>query len=84
MNFSLRRLNAGWSPEQAVGIEPSPIKLVGKAFSVEGKEFQTRKMAAAYYGINYGTFLSRLNVGWSPKQAVELAAKPKLKQRIKG
>jgi hypothetical protein len=69
-----KRLEAGWTPEQALGLEDSPPKKVSKKFAVTigGKEFPTIKQASLFYGIPYGRVKSRLTQGWALDRALEL------------
>ena len=67
-----RRLNSGWTPEQAVGITPPPVRQgnASKSVTISGRTFSSLKAAAAHYGIEVGVFRMRLLRGDSPERAV--------------
>ncbi len=63
------RLKRGYTPEQAVGLEP----LFGKrTFDVQGQSFATLAAATRAYGMDYETVKARLRKGWSAEKAFDL------------
>lgn len=69
------RLKKGWTPEQAVGLEPRPshaVRTAGIPVSVQGQEFKSIKEAAKHYGRAYTHVLARLKEGCSIEQALGL------------
>lgn len=69
------RLSKGWTPEQAVGIEPRPrfaASTAGRTVIVEGHEFDSIRQAAKFYGRSYTYIFSRLKEGCSLEKALGL------------
>jgi hypothetical protein len=71
------RLRAGWSPEQAAGLEPPPDNRSGKhpnsqAFTVEGVDYPSISKIAEAYGIHNPTISKRLRRGLTIEEAVKL------------
>ncbi|MBK3519912.1 zinc-ribbon domain-containing protein [Carboxylicivirga marina] len=69
------RLSKGWTPEQAVGVEPRPeyaTSTPGIPITVQGQEFPNIKQAAKYYGRSYTHIFARLNDGCTIEQALGL------------
>jgi len=69
------RLSKGWTPEEAVGLEPRPShakKTPGISIKVQGRKFKTIKDAAKYYGRAYTHIFERLKAGCSIEQALGL------------
>ncbi len=63
------RLKRGYTPEQAVGLEP----LFGKrTFDVQRQSFATLAAATRAYGLDYGIVRARLRNGWSVEKAFDL------------
>jgi len=69
------RLSKGWTPEQAVGLEPRPShagRTPGVPVKVQDREFKTIKAAAKYYGRAYTHAIERLKAGCTIEQALGL------------
>lgn len=69
------RLSKGWTPEQAVGVEPRPSHAAstpGIKVKVQGHEFKNIKEAAKYYGRAYTHVFFRLKQGCTIEQALGL------------
>lgn len=73
-----RRLGAGWSLEQALGIEPPPprpkIKTGNIEITSQGESltFVNRSEAARHFGIKPSTLNKRLADGWSLEEGLEI------------
>jgi DNA-directed RNA polymerase specialized sigma24 family protein len=71
------RLDSGWSPEQACGLEAAPTwarrprELV---VTVAGKvlRFKSVSSAARFFGVSYEAASGRLDSGWSIEEAFEI------------
>lgn len=70
------RCNLGWTPEQAVGIDPPPAGR-SKKFSLAGKQFNSAEEAAGHHEVLTGTFLARMKMGWTSEQAAGLKPPPR-------
>lgn len=69
------RLSKGWTPEEAVGLEPRPnhaANTPGVAVKVLGREFKNIKAAAEYYNRSYGHVIQRLKDGCKIEEALGL------------
>lgn len=69
------RLSKGWTPEQALGLEPRPGhagRTPGVAVKVQGQEFCNIKQAAKHFGRAYTHVLDRLKAGRTIEQALGL------------
>jgi hypothetical protein len=69
------RLSKGWTPEEAVSLEPRPShagKTPGIPVKVQGHEFNNIKEAAKYYGRAYTHIFDRLKAGCTIEQALGL------------
>ena len=69
------RLSKGWTPEEAVGLEPRPSHAAstpGIPVKVQGHDFKTIKEAAKYYGRAYTNIIERLKAGCTIEQALGL------------
>lgn len=86
------RLSKGWTPEQALGLEPPPdfaSKTTGISVQVEGLEFKTLKDAAKYYNRAYTHVIEMVKKGCSIEQSLGLVKRigtlqlenPKLSQQ---
>lgn len=80
-----RRLNAGWTIEQAFELEPPPQRNAPNATKLVTNKgiFTSIRDAASAYGLLESTISQRLRLGWSDGQAVGEQAPPK-KQPRKG
>lgn len=74
-----RRLNTGWTIEQAFELAPPPQRIAPNATKlVTGKGiFNSIREAAAAYGLEEGTIAARLRLGWTARQAVGDAYPPR-------
>jgi hypothetical protein len=71
------RLRKGWTPDQAVGASPLPQKIRGGIQTLcEGVLFQSVAAFARHYGKNQIRVRKRLEMGWTPEQAVDLVDAP--------
>jgi len=69
------RLSKGWTPEEAVALEPRPrhaASTPGIKVKVQGHEFNNIKEAAKYYGRAYTHIFDRLKAGCTIEQAFGL------------
>src|SRR5206468_207758 len=69
------RLSKGWTPEQALGLEPRPShagRTPGVAVKVQGQEFANIKQAAKHFGRSYTYIFDRLKAGCTIEQALGL------------
>jgi len=69
------RLSKGWTPEQALGLEPRPShagRTPGVAVKVQGQEFANIKQAAKHFGRAYTHIFDRLKAGCTIEQALGL------------
>lgn len=60
------RLSKGWTPKEAVGLEPRPshaARTPGIPVKVQGREFKNIKEAAKYYGRTYTHVIESLKKG---------------------
>lgn len=75
-----KRLQAGWTLNQACNLE-SPPEIIHRGkevkFNFNNKDYSFVSMntAALYFGINPGTFKSRLKINWSIEEALELVSR---------
>jgi hypothetical protein len=62
----------GYSPEQAVGLEPLNWVHPGAVFvTIDGLEFETLKDAAKHFGHPPSRVRNRINKGWSIEDALK-------------
>ncbi len=69
------RLSKGWTPEEALGLEPKPghaSSTSGIKVKVQNQEFNNIKAAAKYYGRSYTHIFARLKEGCTIEQALGL------------
>ncbi len=69
------RLQKGWTPEQAVGLEPKPNNLgrgKSRAVEIDGVRFKSIKDAAAHYGRAYTHVIEQIKKGKTFKEALGL------------
>src|SRR5262245_20412303 len=69
------RLSKGWTPEQAVGLEPRPShagRTAGVPVTVQGRAFKSIKEAAKHFGRAYTHVFARLKEGCTIEQALGL------------
>ena len=75
------RLSKGWTPEQAVGLEPRPSHPPStssnkRRINIQGRKFDSIQSAATAFGLSRNTVDYRLLQGWTPEQAVGLEPPP--------
>lgn len=71
------RLGSGWPPEEAAGFRKRRKRAANsRAITVEGKDYMSVRHACEVIGHNYGKIASRLQLGWTIKQAFDLAPPP--------
>ena len=69
------RLSKGWTPEEAVGLEPRPDhagRTAGVPVEVQGLNFPNIKQAAKHFGRAYTHVIERLKQGCTIEQALGL------------
>jgi hypothetical protein len=73
-----QRLRGGWSLTRAlttpIGVTRSGV--VPTPYTVNGVQYQSAREACAAHGLKRDTVSSRLNYGWSEREAFGLAAPP--------
>lgn len=74
----VRRLAAGWSPEEAVGAKSRPKRKpkIGRSVVCEGRVFPSVSNFADHYGQNRIRTRKRLDSKWSPEESVGIAPRP--------
>jgi hypothetical protein len=78
------RLKRGWSVEQALGVEPPPMrKKVGERIVVRGVEYRSLADAGRAYGLDHQIIWSRLKKGWSIDEAFGLTARARKPTRTR-
>jgi hypothetical protein len=78
--YSLRINRYGWSPEQALGVEPPPNGPSGISVAVtlkDGQRFKSLSAAETHFGITSGVASHRVSIGWSLEQALGIESKPR-------
>ncbi len=80
----VRRLNAGWSTSQALGLSRAPGRNAHNAVNLDTSigKFSSARDAARATGIKEATIVARLARGWSPDQAVGAQSPPKRNPKI--
>jgi hypothetical protein len=74
-----RRLRAGWSPEQAVGLlERQKPEASGVAVTYKGKQYRNLKLLADELGLDAKTFRARLARGYSLEDAAAGQMRPRI------
>lgn len=72
-----KRLSMGWTPDQAVGLEPHSRKPKRtKEIACAGKVYPNSWAMAQAYGKKEKLVAKRLRLGWTPEQAVEIEVAP--------
>lgn len=81
-----RRLDHGWTPDQAVGISEHKRKSrIYKTFICAGKHYPSSWALARAFGKKKQLVAKRLLLGWTPEQAVELVeAPPRFRNQLNG
>ena len=60
----------GWTPEQALGIDPSPTKKVEKVM-IDDHIFSSLSAAAKHFGLERGVVYDRIRLGWPVEKALK-------------
>jgi hypothetical protein len=72
-----KRLSMGWTPDQAVGLEPHSRKPKQTIeITCAGKVYPNSWAMAKTYGKGEHLVAKRLRLGWTPEQAVEIEEAP--------
>lgn len=82
--YSLRVTRYGWTPEQALGLEPPPNGSSGVSVAVtlkDGQRFKSLSAAASHFGMHQGIAAHRRSIGWTLEQALGIEPKPKRRPR---
>jgi hypothetical protein len=74
--FSLRITRLKWTPEEAVGLVERNWLGKSKSINVDGIEFKSIRQAAIHFGKNVALVYTRLDRGWTFKQALDLESSP--------
>jgi integrase len=69
------RLKQGWTPRQAVGLDPSP-KALSSMWIIEGTTYESAEAVSRHFGINSSVISYRKRKGWTPEQIVGIEPKP--------
>lgn len=72
------RLRQGWTPQQAVGLEPAP-GAPALHWILNGVVYQSMAAVAKAFGISSSAIIYRIKRGWTPEQVVGLTPKPEKK-----
>lgn len=82
--YSLRVTRYGWTPEQALGVEPPPNGSSGVSVAVtlkDGQRFKSLSAAASHFGVHQALAAHRRSIGWTLEQALGIEEKPKRRPR---
>jgi hypothetical protein len=73
-----RRMRSGWTPEQAFDLAPPPSRKAhnSKLLRTAAGEFKSIREACEKLGLLEGTVASRMRLGWSVDQSLELESPP--------
>ena len=71
-----KRLRQGWTPRQAVGLDPSP-KAHSLRWIVNGKEYSSAVAVSQHFGVSAAMVRYWKKRGWTPEQIVGIEPKPK-------
>jgi len=71
-----QKLIRGWTPRQAVGIDPAPSPS-SLEWTLEGVHYHTVHQVAEAFGLSENFIKYRIRRGWSPEQIVGIATKPR-------
>ena len=70
------RLLAGWTVEQALGLEPPPESAAANPVVLEGVRYRSTNAACEAYGVPYSRVEGRVRIGWSLEQAIGVEPPP--------
>lgn len=74
--FSLRITRLKWTPEEAVGLKERNWSGKSKSIKVDDIEFTSIRQAAIHFGKKVALVYARVEMGWTPKQALDLESPP--------
>ena len=74
--FSLRITRLKWTPEEAVGLVERNWSGKSKSIKVDEIEFASIRQAAIHFGRKIALVYARGEMGWTPKQALDLESPP--------
>ncbi len=74
--FSLRITRLKWSPEEAAGLVERDWGGKSKSIKVDDIEFASIRQAAIHFDKKVGLVYARIEMGWTPKQALDLDSPP--------
>ncbi len=74
--FSLRITRLKWTPEEAVGLVERNWSGKSKSIKVDEIEFASIRQAAIHFKKKIGLVYARVEMGWTPKQALDLESPP--------
>ena len=74
--FSLRLTRLKWTPEEAVGLKERNWSGKSKSIKVDDIEFESIRQAAIHYGKKIALVYARVEMAWTPKQALDLESPP--------
>lgn len=74
--FAQRVTKLRWTPEEAVGLVERDWDGKSKSIKVDGIEFTSIRQAAIHFGKKVALVYARVEMGWTPKQALDLESPP--------
>ena len=74
--FSLRITRLKWTPEEAVELVERDWSGKSKSIKVDDIEFASIRQAAIHFDKKVGLVYARIEMGWTPKQALDLDSPP--------
>lgn len=74
--FALRISRLKWTPEEAVGLVERDWSGKSKSVKVDGIEFASIRQAGIHFKKKIGLVYARVEMGWTPKQALDLESPP--------
>lgn len=74
--FSLRITRLKWTPEEAVGLDERDWGGKSKVVKIDDINFSSIRKAALHFGKKVELVYARLEMGWTPKQALDLESPP--------
>lgn len=74
--FAQRVTKLHWTPEEAVGLVERNWGGKSKSIKVDEIEFASIRQAAIHFKKKIGLVYARVEMGWSPKQALDLESPP--------
>ncbi len=74
--FSLRITRLKWTPEQAVGLDERDWGGKSKVVKIDDVSFSSIRKAALHFGKKVELVYGRLEMGWTPTQALDLESPP--------